>query len=103
MDEDRSRMIRRGGGLAEPDEDVGSFSQPLGALDTDGLHAVECIPHPRRVGESKRYAAERQRHLDMVAGGAWNVRDNRSLLPDYRIDKARFSGVHRTCDHDPYP
>ena len=85
---DQSRMARRVVRLAQPDQHVGGFDEPPSPFDADRLDLVAGFTQPRGVGQPDRNAAERQRHLDMIAGGARDGGDDRSLLTSYSVDKA---------------
>ena len=58
-----------------------------------------CLAQAGRVGQQYRHAAERQRHLDMIARGPRNIGDDRSLLPAIaliRLDFPAFGGPATT-------
>ena len=44
-------MLRRLTRIAQPDEHVGRFDQPLGALDADRFHLVLGLAQAGRVGQ----------------------------------------------------
>ncbi len=74
---------------------VGDLDQVAAALDTQGLDHVPGLAQPSRIGQDDGHAGNRQRHIDMVAGRPRNIGDDRSLGPNYRIEKAGFSRVWR--------
>ena len=108
----RGRQVRLGVDLDQPrmlGASSGSPSQTstsAASISCGAARRRSLRPHPRSraaggVGQQDRHAGERQRHLDMIARGARNVRDDRPVLANYRVDKAGFSGIRRACDDDP--
>ena len=58
------------GGIAEPEHQIGRLERRAGAADADRLDLVARIAQAGGVDQQERAAADRDRRLDQVAGGA---------------------------------
>src|ERR1051325_11280045 len=73
---------------------------PPGHLDPEPFAPVRALAQPRRVHQAKWEAQDDGVRLDRVARRPWNLRYDRALVAEQRVEERRLSGVGRARDHE---
>ena len=89
--------------VAKPQDDIRRGKLFTCPVDTDLFDRLRAaLPHAGRVDEQKGYPAQSDRHLDHVARGSGNIRNDRRFALDQSIEQCRLAAIRGTTEHHPH-